>query len=301
MGVNDFLPTFAGLPVVRVDEELDEDLPAVAWWMTVEGESDTFASVFEQMMERAGPTGPAALIIGDWGVAYQEPFPVDELVGHADRLGELGALFIGEMSSEDCEISWIQHGDITPLLEALPGLQHLWIRGSAGLELTPVRHENLHELVVQSGGLPGSVVRAITACDLPHLEEIELWLGVERYGGDTTVEDLAPILSGRALPALSWLGLRNAEYADEIAAAVAEAPVVAQLRVLDLSWGTLGDDGAAALLAGQSLTHLEYLNLSHHFMSPFAARRFVDELPDVLVDVSDDQMEEDGRFTAVTE
>ncbi|GAA4600549.1 hypothetical protein GCM10023195_00170 [Actinoallomurus liliacearum] len=38
---------------------------------------------------------------------------------------------------------------------------------------------------------------------------------------------------------------------------MASAPVVARLEVLDLSMGTLSDDGATALLSGQPLTHLK--------------------------------------------
>ncbi|MFI1993977.1 STM4015 family protein [Actinoplanes sp. NPDC020271] len=302
MGVHEFLDTFAGLPVVRWDEATPEVPPAVAWWMTVERSGETFASVFEQVMELAGPAGPTALIVSDWGTPNLEPFPVEVLTRSAARLGGLRALFLGEMSGEQCEISWIRHGDITPLLEGFPQLQHLWIRGGAGLELTPVRHENLHELVIQSGGLPGSVVRSLAACELPNLEELELWLGVAQYGGDARAEDLAPVLAGRAMPSLSWLGLRNAEITDELAAAVAAAPIVARLRVLDLSMGTLSDTGAEALLAGQPLTHLEHLVLHHHFLSREVARRLVDELPEVEVDISDEQQVEDrGRYTAVSE
>ena len=63
-----------------------------------------------------------------------------------------------------------------------------------------------------------------------------------------------------------------------------------------------GDAGAESLLAGQPLTHLTALGLSHHFMSPEMAQRLVDELPGVAVDVSDRQQEEDwGRYTAVSE
>ena len=53
------------------------------------------------------------MIIGEWGSAYETAFPVDLLVRNAARLDRLRALFIGEMNSEQCEISWIQQGDIT--------------------------------------------------------------------------------------------------------------------------------------------------------------------------------------------
>jgi hypothetical protein len=302
MGVHDFLETFAELPVMHWEECTAEDAETAAWWVTNEYAPERFAPTLDQLLERAGPDGPAALIVGDWGAAHQEPLPVEVLTSRAARLGGLRGLFIGEMTSEQCEISWIRQGDITPLLTAFPELEYLWVRGATGLELSPTRHENLRDLVLQSGGLPAAVVRAIGASDLPGLEGLELWLGAAQYGGDTRPDDLAPILSGTSLPALTWLGLCNAERADEIAAAVAVAPVVARLKVLDLSMGTLGDVGGAALLAGRSLDHLDRLDLSHHYLSPEVARRFVDELPTVTVDVSEEQTEEErGRYPAVAE
>ena len=306
MTINDHLTTFAGLPVVASDEDpRPADPAAVAWRVEVkdfEAPPAEFEAAVERVLELTGPDGPVALVIGEWGSAYERAFPVEVLVRHAARLGALRALFIGELSAEQCEISWIQHGDITPVLEAFPALERLWVRGSEGLALTPLRHDGLRELVLQSGGLPATVVRAVGACDLPRLTHLELWLGVEEYGGDARADDLAPILAGRSLPALTHLGLRNAEIADEVAAAVAAAPVVARLTALDLSLGALSDTGAESLLAGQPLTHLASLDLSHHFMSPELAQRLADELPGVAVDVSDRQEEEEwGRYTAVAE
>ncbi|MFC4070340.1 STM4015 family protein [Actinoplanes subglobosus] len=302
MSVHDYVETFAGLPVHRWDWGVPEDPAAVAWWINDDYGRERLTEVFEEMLEVTGEGGPVALIVGDWGEPHRQPFPVGLLTGNAGRLGALRALFIGEMSSEDCEISWIRQGDITPLLETFPDLRHLWVRGSEGLVLRPVRHEGLRELVLQSGGLPATVVRGLGACDLPAMEELELWLGVARYRGDADLGDLAPILAGRPMPALRRLALRNAEIADQVAAAVAAAPIVARLRVLDLSLGALGDAGAEALLAGQPLTHLEQLVLNHHFLSPELAQRLVDDLPGVTVDVDDVQAEEEwGRYTAVSE
>ncbi|MEV0901737.1 STM4015 family protein [Actinoplanes sp. NPDC049802] len=306
MTINHFLTTFAGLPVVDFGGGPDPaDPAAVAWRIDMEdfeASEEEFAAAFEKMLERSGPAGPTALIVGEWGSAYETTAPIELLVGNASRLTGLRALFLGEMSSEQCEVSWIRQGDITPLLTAFPALERLWVRGAEGLDLTPLRHEGLRELVIQSGGLPASVVRAVGACDLPHLTHLELWLGVAAYGGDAGADDLEPVLSGRTLPALTHLGLRNAEIAEELAAAVAAAPVVSRLTSLDLSLGVLGDTGAASLLAGQPLTHLESLSLHHHFMTPEMAQRLVDDLPGVTVDVSDPQSEERwGRYTAVAE
>ncbi|SDS48552.1 STM4015 family protein [Actinoplanes derwentensis] len=300
-----FLTEFAGLPVVAWD---DDDLPAeptaVAWRIEMEFEADEadLRTAFERVLERTGPAGPTALIFGDWGDAYDDAFPFELLIDNAARLTGLRSLFLGEMSSEQCEISWINQGDFTPLLTAFPALERLWIRGSQNLQVGPVRHEGLRELVIQTGGLPAGVLEGIVGSDLPHLTRLELWLGVANYGGDITADDLAPILSGRSFPALTHLGLCNSEIAEELAAAVAAAPVVARLDSLALSLGVLGDVGAESLLAGQPLTHLTSLDLSHHFMTKEMAQRVVDELPGVAVDVSDPQDESRyGRYTVVAE
>ncbi len=306
MTINHKLDFFAGLPVVDSQELDDHDKrEQVAWRIDMEdfeAPAEEFEAALDRVLERCGPAGPTALIVGEWGSAYDTSFPIELLVAKAARLTGLRGLFVGEMSSEQCEISWINQGDYTPLLEAFPALEHLWIRGSEELELNPLRHPGLRELVLQTGGLPATVIRSVGACDLPNLTHLELWLGVQNYGGDARADDLAPILSGRSLPALTRLGLRNAEIADEVATAVAAAPVVARIAELDLSLGVLGDTGAEALLAGQPLTHLKSLDLHHHFMTPEMAQRVVDELPGVAVDVSERQSEERwGRYTAVSE
>ncbi|MEU8813436.1 STM4015 family protein [Actinoplanes sp. NPDC048796] len=306
MTINHHLTTFFGLPVVDLEDDKDPaDPAAVAWRIDMEdfeASPAEFEAAFERVLKRSGPAGPTALIVGEWGSAYETKFPYDLLIRNAGRLGGLRALFVGEMSSEQCEISWINQSDVTPLLAALPALESFWVRGAQGLELEPLRHEGLRELVIQSGGLPATIVRAVGACDFPNLTHLELWLGVDNYGGDARPDDLAPILSGRAFPALTRLSLCNAEIADELAAAVAAAPVVARLTRLDLSLGVLGDAGAEALLAGQPLTHLTMLDLHHHFMSEEMIQRVIDELPDVMVVASGRQDESRwGRYTVVAE
>lgn len=306
MTIGSHLTTFAGLPIRSWDDDTPLDDPAAVAWRVeddeFEGPIEGFERAFEAMLDRAGPGGPTALVLGMWGTAYDEGPPLDLLTRNLFRLTNLRSLFIGEMTFEQCEISWINQGPLNPLLEAFGRLERLWVRGSVGLELAPLRHEGLRELVLQSGGLPAPVIAAVLGCDLPHLSHLELWLGVENYGGGATPGDLAPLLTGRAFPALTHLGLRNAENTDEIAAELAAAPVVARLRSLDLSLGTLGDAGAEALLAGQPLDHLDRLDLHHHFMSTALAQRLVDEFPGVRVDVSEQEAEREwGRYTSVSE
>lgn len=286
---------------------------AVAWRLALgpygdDDAEDSYEKLWRRFLATVDPAGVRALVVGEWGDVCAEDSgeAVRLLVEAREVLTGLRAVFIGDLVAEEAEISWIGQSDVTPLLAAYPGLRELGVRGGTDLVLAPVRHEHLRTLAVEAGGLPADVVRAVAASDLPALEYLELWLGVDAYGGDATVADLAPFLTGERLPALRHLGLRNSAIQDAIAAALADAPVVARLTSLDLSLGTLGDEGATALLAGQPLTHLSWLDLHHHFIGQDVARRIRDALEPagVEVDLDGHQREDEdgeGRRTAVDE
>ncbi|SDT74773.1 STM4015 family protein [Actinoplanes derwentensis] len=323
MDNDDHLPSFAGLPTLEYYAGLDTPDPAaVAWRLSWGGlwtdgcPCSTCAADRRRRPEIAGLTCGMDLdgFVEQWGDRVtaliisdgdDDAPDIERIAAAIARMPRLRALFVGDVIDQEAQISWVHQGDVTPLLAAAPWLEHLQVRGSDGLELSAVRHENLRRLTFEGGGLPGPVARAIGASDLPALKHLELWLGTENYGGSATiVDDLAGVLAGERLPALRYLGLRNAELADEVAAAVAFAPVVAGLEELDLSLGALSDSGAAALLAGQPLSHLRRLDLSHHFLADDTAAWIDEELPGVDVDTSDSQLELDGgsdRYISVSE
>ncbi|MFC4471079.1 STM4015 family protein [Streptomyces xiangluensis] len=320
----DHFETFHGLPVFTLPEMREpgeEKLPdadAVAWRLDCyEAGELPFDELWRSFTDRVPSTDVRALVVGPWwDDEYSDLRPALELmVADAERFPALRALFLADVTGEECEISWLQLTDVTPVLEGFPQLEEFGVRGgdSQGLgedplSLRPVRHEALRVLRFESGGLPGQVVRAVGACELPALERLELWLGVPRYGGDTTVADLAPLLAGGRFPALRHLGLQDSELQDEIAAAVASAPVVAQLESLSLSMGALTDTGAEALLEGQPLTHLKRLDLHHHFLSEAVADRVHAAFGSAgtEVDLSEHQTphrwrDEEWRYVAVSE
>ncbi|WP_035850034.1 STM4015 family protein [Cryptosporangium arvum] len=300
MTINENVSTFAGLPVREWPADGEPVGGPAAWRISpgLEAERGEFARRLDELIDS---TPVEALLVGDWGDCYENPAPIDALVAAAPRLSGLRALFLGEMTFEECEISWIRLGDVAPLFEAFGSLEVLRIRGSEGLRLGTVRHETLRELAFESGGLPAAVVRDVGAGDFPALRHLELWLGTPNYGGDATAEDLAGILSGERLPALRHLGLRNAEIADDVAAALARAPIVPRLTTLDLSLGLLSDTGARALLTGGQLSGLERLDLHHHLVSEEVLGELAAALPGVVLDTEDSQLGERYRYVAVGE
>ncbi|MDO0929422.1 STM4015 family protein [Streptomyces sp. TG1A-8] len=287
---------------------------ACAWRIgadVYDGDED-WTAAFARFCAAVETTRVRALIVGAWEEAYDTtPSGVIEaLLAARDRFPALRALFLGDMVMEECEISWIQQTDVTPLLAGFPALEEFGVRGGTGLRFPALSHGALRRLVVESGGLPAEVVRGIGASDLPALEHLDLWLGTPDYGGDSEAADLEPLLSGARLPRLRHLALRNSEMQDAVAAAVASAPLVERLEVLDLSMGVLTDEGAGALLGGRPLTHLKKLDLHHHYLSRPLEDRIRQTLEPAGVEVdldradAEEETEDDGtvwRYVAVGE
>ncbi|MEV7773815.1 STM4015 family protein [Kitasatospora sp. NPDC086791] len=311
MTVSHHIDRFHGLPIHEFTPDDTRPQPAagaVAWRLSLEyGSEQDFGQLWQSFLRTVDPAGVRAVVIGPW---WQDGYTsvrgtVEAVTAEAERLPALEALFLGEVTFDECEISWLEMDDVTPLLTAFPELRSLTVRGGTDLALEPVRHDRLTSLRFESGGLPATVVRAVAGSELPALERLDLWLGVDEYGGEATVDDLAPFLDGTRLPALRHLGLANSELQDEIAAALAHAPVVARLESLDLSMGVLSDEGATALLEGQPLTHLRSLDLHHHYLSDELQQRLRQALPGVELDLSeaelDDLDDEDDRYVSVAE
>ncbi|MFF7200195.1 STM4015 family protein [Streptomyces sp. NPDC008141] len=313
MTISEHLQELHGLPVFDFPDAGSKaelpSVPSVAWRIAVDSydSEEEWEEAFARFLGAVDTTQVWALIVGPWSEAFDSgPEPIiSALVEARERLPRLRALFVGDITYEECEISWINQGLVTPLLDAYPELLEFGVRGGQGLALPAVRHEKLRSLTIEAGGLDAAVVRGVAASDLPALEHLDLWLGTSWYGANADVSDLEPILAGTRLPSLTYLALRNSEIQDEIAVAVAGAPVVARLETLDLSMGTLGDEGAEALLNGQPLSHLKKLDLHHHFISKPMADRLSGAFgaEGVEVDLSEDESAEgrEDRYTAVAE
>lgn len=264
----------------------------------------TMAKSIEELAVKPDSAEITDLIIGDWGGAYEQSpedfIPV--LVKHKDHFPKLRKLFIGDMEYDECEVSWINQTNLSSLLEAFPALESFYVKGSQDLSLEPLRHSHLQELVIICGGLPASVLQEIRNAELPELRKLELYLGVDQYGFDGGLKDVLPFLNDNLFPKLTYLGLKDSEIQDEIAIAAANAPVIGQLEVLDLSQGTLSDKGAEALLASESIKGLEHLDLSYHYMSDEMIKRW--KSSGLSVNVEDQQQadeEDDWRYPSLTE
>jgi len=243
------------------------------------------------------------LVIGNW---CTEPDSVEETVAqlaeNKDRLPNLAALFLGDITQEENEVSWIEQTDLSPLLAAFPKLEMLRVRGANGLGFKSANHKKLRALAIESGGLSRKTIAQLCKAKFPELEYLELWLGTPAYGGDCEVNDLQPIFAGKLFPKLKYLGLRNSEITNDIAGVIISSPVIDKLETLDLSLGTLTDEGGNALLSLPPT--LKRLDLHRHYLSKDVLKK-LNKLP-FPVDTADSEEPEDWgdgpmRFCALSE
>lgn len=205
------------------------------------------------------------------------------------------------LSSFDHELSWTHVGDISlARLEQFPSLTELSIMAGR-MTLGAIALPRLRRLSLVSGGMRAHVLASIAAASWPVLDELEVYFGTEDYGGTCSLADAEPVLDGAVVPAVTQLGLRNAMFGDQLAAAVARSKILPRLRRLDLSLGTIGAAGARAILdAADRFAHLDRLALDDNYLPPELAAELVQRLPQVTVT---GQKIEDayGRYVSVSE
>jgi hypothetical protein len=312
MSISDHLQQFEGRTVVDyvVGQRLvapDKHAYRLALDYDASDKGETFVNLFATFIADPASAEVQALLIGDWGGAGQgddSSSVVEALAAARHRLPRLRALFLGEIIMEESEISWISQSDVSPLFTAFDRLESLFLRGGNGLQLGRPRHTQLRKLVIETGGMPGALVREVTSGELPALRDLELWLGDDGYGNDVSTEDLARLLAAGPCRRLIRLGLRDDCRADDTAKLLADVGVPETLEELDLSLGTLGDAGANALLASKWLPRLKRLDIHHHYVSDETVarlRRVVASLNADDVQEPDSWDGEEHRYVAVGE
>ena len=295
---------FFGKPVVDwTPDDADSfnytrDVPGLR--LDWEDADDRMTELVTALLARPEAASLEAIVFGMWGASETPPTDfLKVLIASKDRLPALKALFIGDIVAEENEISWIQNGDLSGLWPAFPGLRELRVRGGNGLVLGKMDLPELTSLIIESGGLPREVVADVLAAKLPSLTHLELWLGTEEYGATSDEKQFEGLMLPN-MPALKTLALRDCDYADKLAAVIAKASVLERLHKLDLSLGTLGDEGAEALLNSASVALLAELDLHHHYIGEDNVRKLNALGPKVNLDEQEE--EDDGyRYVAVGE
>lgn len=309
--ISEHVTDWLGFPVKLFNSELSEetveDYANTIYRLALDWDSEVdFPTLFSRFISNPASRQTPAIIIGQ----FHQDDPtggsaevVQLLVSAPAQLPNLRGIFLGDLISEENEISWIVQTDVSPLLLAYPNLEHLRLRGTGELSLGGrSAHEKLKSLTIETGGLPPLLLREVLASQFPALDSLELWLGTSSYGGDVTVAELQPLLSGSLFPALKHLGLRDSEIVNEIAEALVSAPILSRLDSLDLSLGTLSDEGGKVLLGNPALKRLKRLDLHRHYLSERMMAALKREFPAVNVEGPEgDDTKADDRYVAVGE
>lgn len=229
----------------------------------------TLGELLQLLLDQPGSDLIEALVFGVWmedGESYEvtPQSAIDLLVQKSTSLPALKAVFFGDIISEENEMSWIEQGDYSQLWAAYPKLECAAFRGGNGLRLGPIEHPNLKSLIVQTGGMSTQTLEEALNAKAP-LRHLELWLGDEGYGATTGVSDFDDLFSGKLFADLEYLGLKNCEYTDDLAAALVQSAIIDRIKTLDLSLGTLTDKGAKALVESGKLGNIA-LDISHHYV-----------------------------------
>ena len=94
--------------------------------------SERLVDVLARFVADPGAEKAPGLVIGIWESAFEDPAGarriVAALVAARDRLPALRALFLGDITCDECEISWIQQTLVSPILAAYPALECLRVR-----------------------------------------------------------------------------------------------------------------------------------------------------------------------------
>jgi uncharacterized protein (TIGR02996 family) len=228
--------------------------------------------------------------------------------GRAPWAADLVSLVLGDVSP-DIDMAHHCVGDVGPAISsAFPRLERLLVHsgdrdGEPGfaLGLAGLALPQLTQLTIETCSLSRRHLVKILGAYLPKLTELELWFGSPAYGADVAIPDLEPLLAGRAFPHLTSLALCNAEFEDQLARVIHEAPIAAQLTHLELSMGTL-DDGGAAVLAqhAASFPRLTALEVHENFLTQTGIQALRAAFPNVELN-ADRQREGNDRYVAVAE
>lgn len=232
--------------------------------------------------------GMSFQVLIDTLVARKRPLTVREL-----WLGNVG----------DWDISNTSTGSFGPLAPLLPSLEMLTLcAGDIDLGKN-VSLPLLKHLALRTGSLTKTDLGQLWTLKAPKLESLELWFGDPNYGASGGTGDLTQLLSGSLFPGLKHLGLMNAMFTDKLPELLAKSKVLPKLESLDLSLGTMSDDGLAAMLKHQkAFAHLSVLNLERNGLSPEAVKKTRGLAKTVKASEQDEErVSKERRYPAVGE
>ena len=137
--ISEHATDWLGLPVKLFDAELSEkgvsDYANTIYRLALDWNADPdFVTLFSRFVSNPASAQTPAIIIGQFhgdDPSQSSEEVVQQLIAAKAKLPNLRGIFIGDIISEENEISWIIQTDVSPLLAAYPQLEHLRLRGAS--------------------------------------------------------------------------------------------------------------------------------------------------------------------------
>ena len=263
-----------------------EDLATFGWrcgmwrWIRLENSADWMDNAFDALaVARPLFESPLCAALEElrigvlrWEFNHKDVPAVLAAAGKQAWAADLQRLHLGDV---DDSVDMAHHviGDVGKVIsKAFPGL--VWLKLHSGdqtwegpktFEIGGLDLPELTTLVIETCAMSKKRLKHVLEAKLPKLDTLELW-----FGGDDAnsgPKDVQPLLDGKLFPTLRHLGLRNCKFADELAAALPASSIAKRLESLDLSMGTMSDDGATALAGGaRSFPKLKTLSIDDNFL-----------------------------------
>lgn len=180
----------------------------------------------------------------------------------AARPPALRRLALASFTPEHCELESTFLGDIGALSAALPHLEQLTLRGGS-LSLEGARFDSLTTLELECDVMDRTL-QEMAQLSWPALQSLTLH-HARRPAKPTATAALLERLAGTEV---KRLGLVACEDSGKLLDALLESPLLAQLEALDLSGGTLTDDGAARLVGSRA--RLRWLGVDNNHLTEAA-------------------------------
>lgn len=203
-------------------------------------------------------------------------------------------------------------GDVRALSKQFPNLTFLKLHSGAAswsgphnFDFGPLSLASLETLIIETCSMSTKRLAQVLKSSLPKLTTLELWFGSTEYGADVKVKHLNALLDGALFPKVTDLGLRNAEFTNELAAALAGSRIAKRLVRLDLSMGVLDATGVKSLVAGaKSFPKLKTLVVSKSHLTPADVKALKQGFHGVEVEAQNqklDTTQPDRRYVSIAE
>ena len=120
-----------------------------------------------------------------------------------------------------------------------------------------------------------------------------MYIGVDDYGFDGSIEDIKELLEQSDFPKLKILGLCDSEIEDEICEAVLASKYIKQIERLELSMGSLTDKGGQLLLDKlPEFPNVKELDVHYHYLSD----DMMEKLENLSIEVDADEQNEPDEW-----